>query len=77
MQDASTSEMVVSVAQLISFCSQAFTLEPGDVIANGTPAGVGWFRPKRMLSDGDEVIVEIERIGRLVNTCREERPTLG
>ena len=53
---------------LVAFCSRAFTLEPGDVIATGTPAGVGWFRePKRMLADGDEVVVEIERVGRLVN----------
>ena len=75
MQDASTSEMVFGVAQLVSFCSQAFTLEPGDVVATGTPAGVGWFRePRRLLRDGDEVVVEIERIGRLVNICREERP---
>ena len=78
MQDASTAEMVFSVAELISFCSQAFTLEPSDVIATGTPAGVGWFRePKRMLRDGDEVTVEIERIGRLVNRCREETETVG
>ena len=58
-------------AQLVAFCSRAFTLEPGDVIATGTPAGVGWFRdPKLMLADGDEVTVEIERVGRLVNRCR-------
>jgi 2-keto-4-pentenoate hydratase/2-oxohepta-3-ene-1,7-dioic acid hydratase in catechol pathway len=75
MQDASTAEMVFGVAALVSFCSQAFTLEPGDVIATGTPAGVGWFRePKQMLHDGDEVVVEIEGIGKLVNRCREERP---
>lgn len=74
MQDASTDEMVFRVAQLISFCSQAFTLEPGDVIATGTPGGVGWFRePKQLLHNGDEVVVEIDGIGRLVNTCREER----
>ena len=74
MQDSSTADMIFSVAELVSFCSQAFTLEPGDVIATGTPAGVGWFRdPKRMLHDGDEVTVEIEHIGRLVNRCREER----
>jgi 2-keto-4-pentenoate hydratase/2-oxohepta-3-ene-1,7-dioic acid hydratase in catechol pathway len=73
MQDASTAEMIFSVAYLISFCSQAMTLEPGDVIATGTPAGVGWFRePKVLLGDGDEVIVDIEGIGRLVNTCRVE-----
>ena len=73
MQDASTAEMIFSVAHLISFCSQAMTLEPGDVIATGTPAGVGWFRePKVLLRDGDEVVVEIEGVGRLVNRCREE-----
>jgi 2-keto-4-pentenoate hydratase/2-oxohepta-3-ene-1,7-dioic acid hydratase in catechol pathway len=73
MQDASTSDMVFGVAALVAFCSQAFTLEPGDVIATGTPAGVGWFRePKRLLHDTDEVAVEIEHVGRLVNRCREE-----
>ena len=73
MQDSNTNDMVFSVAELVSFCSQAFTLEPGDVIATGTPGGVGWFRePRRMLKDGDEVIVEIERVGRLVNHCVEE-----
>jgi 2-keto-4-pentenoate hydratase/2-oxohepta-3-ene-1,7-dioic acid hydratase in catechol pathway len=61
------------VAELVSFCSQAFTLEPTDVIATGTPGGVGWFRePRQMLRDGDIVTVDIEGIGRLVNHCREE-----
>ena len=74
MQDSNTADMVFGVAQLVSFCSQAFTLEPGDVIATGTPGGVGWFRdPRQMLKGGDEVVVEIERIGRLVNRCLEER----
>ncbi len=73
MQDSSTADMVFSVAELIAFCSQAFSLEPGDVIATGTPAGVGWFRePKRMLHDGDVVEIEIERIGVLRNRCVEE-----
>jgi 2-keto-4-pentenoate hydratase/2-oxohepta-3-ene-1,7-dioic acid hydratase in catechol pathway len=46
-------------------------LEPGDVIATGTPGGVGVFRdPQRFLRDGDRVAVEIERIGRLENVCR-------
>lgn len=72
MQSSWTSDMVFGVAQLVAFCSRSFTLEPGDVIATGTPAGVGWFRePRRMLHDGDEVVVEIERVGRLVNRCRE------
>ena len=53
-------------------------LEPGDVIATGTPGGVGIFRdPPVLLDDGDEVAVEIEGIGRLVNTCRFERVAVG
>jgi 2-keto-4-pentenoate hydratase/2-oxohepta-3-ene-1,7-dioic acid hydratase in catechol pathway len=73
MQDANTADMIFGVAELVSFCSQAFTLEPGDVIATGTPSGVGWFRePKKLLKDGDEIVVEIDRIGRLVNSCRVE-----
>lgn len=74
LQDSTTADMVFPVAELIAFCSRAFTLEPGDVIATGTPAGVGFFRePKRLLRDGDEVVVEIERIGQLSNRCRERR----
>jgi 2-keto-4-pentenoate hydratase/2-oxohepta-3-ene-1,7-dioic acid hydratase in catechol pathway len=74
-QDATTADMVHGVAALVAFCSRAFTLEPGDVIATGTPSGVGWYQePKRLLHDGDEVVVEIEGVGRLVNTCREIRP---
>ena len=70
LQDSRTSEMYFSVAQIISFLSRSFTLEPGDVIATGTPGGVGAFRdPPRFLGDGDRVTVEIERIGRLENTC--------
>ena len=68
--------MYFSVAEIISYVSRSFTLEPGDVIATGTPSGVGVFRdPPRFLADGDVVTVEIERIGRLVNTCRFERGT--
>ena len=71
-QQASTADMLFGVAELIAFCSEAFTLEPGDVLTTGTPAGVGWFRePRLMLHDGDEVTVEIEGIGRLTNVCRE------
>jgi 2-keto-4-pentenoate hydratase/2-oxohepta-3-ene-1,7-dioic acid hydratase in catechol pathway len=71
MQDSNTAQMVFSVAEIVSFCSRAFTLEPGDVIATGTPAGVGVYRtPKMLLGDGDETVIEIEGIGRLVNRCR-------
>ncbi len=71
VQDARTSAMYFGVAEIISYCSRSFTLEPGDVIATGTPGGVGVFRdPPRFLADGDRVAVEIERIGRLENVCR-------
>jgi len=74
LQSANTSQMFFGVAAIISYCSQSFSLEPGDVIATGTPGGVGIFRdPPVLLGDGDEVTVEIESIGRLVNTCRFDR----
>jgi 2-keto-4-pentenoate hydratase/2-oxohepta-3-ene-1,7-dioic acid hydratase in catechol pathway len=68
MQDSSTAQMVFGVRQLVSYCSQAFTLEPGDLIATGTPNGVGVFRnPPIFLKDGDLVVTEVEGIGRLEN----------
>ena len=71
VQEARTSDMFFGVAEIISYCSMSFTLEPGDVIATGTPGGVGVFRdPPRFLGDGDRMTVDIERIGRLENTCR-------
>jgi 2-keto-4-pentenoate hydratase/2-oxohepta-3-ene-1,7-dioic acid hydratase in catechol pathway len=74
MQDGHTSDLIFSVPELVAFCSRAFTLEPGDVIATGTPAGVGWYRdPKVLMGDGDVMTVEIEGIGRLENPCREVR----
>jgi 2-keto-4-pentenoate hydratase/2-oxohepta-3-ene-1,7-dioic acid hydratase in catechol pathway len=74
VQDASTAQMFFGVAAIVAYCSESFSLEPGDVIATGTPGGVGIFRdPPTLLGDGDEVVVEIEGIGRLVNVCRFER----
>jgi 2-keto-4-pentenoate hydratase/2-oxohepta-3-ene-1,7-dioic acid hydratase in catechol pathway len=71
VQDASTATMIHGVADLIAFTSRYITLEPGDVIATGTPGGVGVFRkPPRFLADGDEVVIDIERIGALTNRCR-------
>ena len=71
MQDSSTAEMIFSVDQLVSYLSQSFTLQPGDVIATGTPMGVGAFRtPPISLAHGDVVEVEIDGIGRLRNRCR-------
>lgn len=70
-QSSSTKEMVFEVAELVSFISQTMTLEPGDVIATGTPPGVGMAQdPPWFLGPGDEVVVEIERLGRLSTTMR-------
>ena len=67
-QDMSCSDMVFSVAEVIAFVSEAMTLEPGDIISTGTPAGVGLgFKPPRYLSPGDTVSIEIEGIGVLTN----------
>lgn len=71
LQAGSTADMFFGVAELISRLSRSFTLEPGDLLATGTPPGVGWFRePRRLLRNGDEVVVEIERIGKLRNAVR-------
>jgi len=70
VQEGNTRNMLFGVPQLISFLSHSFTLMPGDVILTGTPHGVGCFRePPLYMKDGDEVAVEIERIGRLINRC--------
>ena len=76
MQDGRTSDLIFGVRELVAFCSRAFTLEPGDVIATGTPSGVGFFRdPKVLMADGDTMTIEIEGIGRLSNPCLERRPS--
>lgn len=74
MQSARTKEMTFPVAVLIAFASRLLTLEPGDVLLTGTPAGVGMARkPPRWLRDGDVVDVEIERVGLLRNFVTTER----
>jgi 2,4-diketo-3-deoxy-L-fuconate hydrolase len=71
MQDSSTADMIWSVAELVAFLSEVMTLEPGDLIATGTPPGVGSARtPPRWLQDGDEVTIEIEGLGSLANPVR-------
>ncbi len=73
MQDGTTSDMIFPVAALISFLSTGMTLMPGDVIATGTPAGVGFARdPKVFLKPGDEVTIEIEGLGTLTNPVEAE-----
>jgi 2-keto-4-pentenoate hydratase/2-oxohepta-3-ene-1,7-dioic acid hydratase in catechol pathway len=74
MQDSSTAQMIFSVAEIIAYVSKVITLEPGDLIATGTPAGVGVFKdPKVLLKDGDEVSIEIEDLGTLTNPVEKER----
>lgn len=64
LQDGNTRDMIFDVARLIEYISRFMTLEPGDVIATGTPAGVGAFRtPPRWLQPGDRLRLEISRIG--------------
>lgn len=68
VQRGNTSEMIFSVGRILSYISQTTTLRPGDVIATGTPAGVGFVRnPPRFLTPGDTVEVEIDGIGTLRN----------
>lgn len=68
MQDAATSEMLFSPARLIEYITDLITLEPGDVVTTGSPAGVGFFRdPPVYLQPGDEVTVAVDRIGSLTN----------
>jgi 2-keto-4-pentenoate hydratase/2-oxohepta-3-ene-1,7-dioic acid hydratase in catechol pathway len=72
VQDSSTTEMVFSVVQILSYVSRQFTLEPGDVVLTGTPWGCGEFMtPRRSLQPGDLVEVEVEGIGRLANRVTE------
>jgi len=73
MQDSNTSRLIFGVPQLIEFISASITLEPGDIIATGTPEGVGAFRkPPIFLKPGDVVEVEIEQLGVLRNSVVAE-----
>jgi 2-keto-4-pentenoate hydratase/2-oxohepta-3-ene-1,7-dioic acid hydratase in catechol pathway len=73
MQDANTRDLIFSVVDLIEYLSRGLTLEPGDLIATGTPGGVGDSRsPKRYLRDGDVVEISVEGVGTLRNPVRAE-----
>ncbi|WP_411842872.1 fumarylacetoacetate hydrolase family protein [Salinicoccus sp. HZC-1] len=73
-QDSNTNDMIFNCQQIISYVSNYMTLEPGDVILTGTPEGValGYEGEKPWLKAGDEVVVEIERLGRLVTKLKGE-----
>jgi 2-keto-4-pentenoate hydratase/2-oxohepta-3-ene-1,7-dioic acid hydratase in catechol pathway len=74
MQDSTTANMIFTVAEIIAYASATMTLEPGDLIATGTPAGVGVFRdPPVLLKDGAEVTIEIDGLGALTNPVQAER----
>jgi 2-keto-4-pentenoate hydratase/2-oxohepta-3-ene-1,7-dioic acid hydratase in catechol pathway len=68
LQDSTTANLIFGVDEIISHVSKTTTLEPGDLLLTGTPAGVGVFqKPQRLLRPGDEVTIEIERVGSLTN----------
>ena len=68
MQDANTSDMIFSVAETIALLADVLTLEPGDVIVMGTPAGVGQARnPPVWMKAGDTIVIDIEKVGALSN----------
>jgi 2-keto-4-pentenoate hydratase/2-oxohepta-3-ene-1,7-dioic acid hydratase in catechol pathway len=74
-QDSTTAEMIFDVATIVAFVSRTITLEPGDVIATGTPAGVGHFQePPRYVSHGDVMRCEIDGIGAIENPVVDETP---
>ncbi|HSW20078.1 MAG TPA: fumarylacetoacetate hydrolase family protein [Ramlibacter sp.] len=74
LQDANTKDMIFDVATLVSVCSEAMALQPGDIIITGTPSGVGIARkPQVWMKPGDICEVEIERIGILRNGIVDER----
>jgi 2-keto-4-pentenoate hydratase/2-oxohepta-3-ene-1,7-dioic acid hydratase in catechol pathway len=68
MQDSSTANLIFGIDEIISYASRTSTLEAGDLILTGTPAGVGVFRdPQRLLQPGDEITIEIDGLGSITN----------
>ena len=73
VQSADTSDLVFDPVALVTYVSQIVTLNPGDVIATGTPGGVGHARkPPRYLTDGAELVTRVEGVGECRNICRLE-----
>jgi 2-keto-4-pentenoate hydratase/2-oxohepta-3-ene-1,7-dioic acid hydratase in catechol pathway len=71
LQDSNTDKMIFGVRELIAYISRGVTLEPGDVISTGTPHGVGFARnPPIFLKPGDEVVIEVQGVGRLQNPVK-------
>jgi 2-keto-4-pentenoate hydratase/2-oxohepta-3-ene-1,7-dioic acid hydratase in catechol pathway len=73
LQSSNTRELIFKIPDLIAFLSSVFTLEPGDIVSTGTPAGVGFTRtPPRFLKHGEEVVVKLPAIGELRNPIAAE-----
>ncbi len=73
LQDANTSDMIFTVADLLAYVSQFMTLQPGTVVATGTPSGVGEARqPPRFLQPGDTIVIEIDKLGAVANPVVRE-----
>ncbi len=73
MQSSNTRELIFKIPETVAFLSSVMTLDPGDVVLTGTPAGVGFSRkPPRWLAPGDEIVVRIDGLGELRNTCVAE-----
>ena len=74
MQEASTSDLIFSVPEVISHLSKWMTLEPGDIVSTGTPSGVGSVRdPRVWLKPGDEVVITSPTLGTLTTTLTGEK----
>jgi 2-keto-4-pentenoate hydratase/2-oxohepta-3-ene-1,7-dioic acid hydratase in catechol pathway len=68
VQDSTTANLIFGIDEIVSYITQTSTLEEGDLILTGTPAGVGVFRdPQRLLQPGDEITIEIDGVGSLTN----------
>ncbi len=68
VQDSTTANLIFGIDEIVSYVTQTATLEKGDLILTGTPAGVGVFRdPQRLLQPGDEITIEIDGVGSLTN----------
>jgi len=73
LQDSNTSELIFKIPDLVEFLSSVMTLEPGDIVTTGTPAGVGFsHKPPKWLTPGAEVVVAVEGLGELRNRCVAE-----
>jgi 2-keto-4-pentenoate hydratase/2-oxohepta-3-ene-1,7-dioic acid hydratase in catechol pathway len=76
-QDGNTGNMIFPISRLIESLSAGLTLEPGDILATGTPSGVGYaMDPPNFLKPGDKITCEIEGIGQLTNIVRESNSSV-